>query len=127
MSDCIDENIYEEIHFEEETNNCSIYKALNKKTGNFCCLKIINKNQLKLGNYNFLLKQLKREEEINKLCNSENIVNFYNKFETQDNIVFELELCDTNLEEYLYYNGKFKEDKEFFKEIVLQLANALMH
>ena len=34
---------YEDLHFEEETNNIIIYKAKNKKTGIYCFLKVINK------------------------------------------------------------------------------------
>ena len=116
---------YEDILFEEETNNSIIYKAKNKKTGNYCFLKVINKEKLKLGDYDFLLKQIKREEQINNLCNSENIVNFYNKLETKKSIVFELEMCEINLNKYLYNNGALKRDLNLFKDIVLQLANAL--
>ena len=116
---------YEDILFEEETNNSIIYKAKNKKTGNYCFLKVINKEKLKLGDYDFLLKQIKREEQINNLCNSENIVNFYNKLETQESIIFELEMCEINLNKYLSDNRALKGDKNLFKDIVLQLANAL--
>ena len=57
-----------------------------------------------------MMEQLYREEEITKLCKSEYTVNFYRKLETEDNIIFELEYCDTNLLEYLNENGEGLEE-----------------
>ena len=116
---------YDEIMFEDETNLSIIYKAINKKDQRFCCLKAINKEKLKLLDYNFLLKRLKKEEEITKLCNSENTVNFYRKLETENSIIFELEACDNNLKNYLEDSGELEQEIHFFKDIVLGVAKAL--
>jgi len=118
-------NEYEECSLKEETNLGYIYNAYNKKARRDCCLKIISKKQLQLGDYDFLLEQLNREEKITNLCNSENTVHFYRKLETKDNIIFELEYCEDNLNNYLLENGELKGDLELFKNIIISLAKAL--
>jgi len=118
-------NEYEECSLKEETNLGFIYNAYNKKAGRDCCLKIISKKQLQLGDYDFLLEQLNREEKITNLCNSENTVHFYRKLETKDNIIFELEYCEDNLNNYLLENGELKENLKLFKNIIISLAKAL--
>ena len=118
-------NEYEDCSMKEETNLGFIYNAYNKKAGRDCCLKIISKKQLQLGDYDFLLEQLDREEKISNLCNSENTVNFYRRLETKDNIIFELEYCEDNINNYLLENGEFKGNLELFKNIVISLAKAL--
>ena len=118
-------NEYEECSLKEETNLGFIYNAYNKKAGRDCCLKIISKKQLQLGDYDFLLEQLNREEKITNLCNSENTVHFYRRLETKDNIIFELEYCEDNLNNYLLENGELKGNLELFKNIIISLAKAL--
>ena len=118
---------YEDIINEDQnvSNMSKIYTAYNKKTNTSCCLKVISKEKLKTQDYNFLLERLKKEQEIQTLCNSKNTVNFYKRLETDDNIIFELEYCDDNLNNYLQENGKLSRDKKFFKEIVISIAKAL--
>ena len=118
-------NEYEDCSLKEETNLGFIYNAYNKKASRECCLKIINKKQLQLGDYDFLLEQLDREEKITNLCNSENTVNFYRRLETKDNIIFELEYCEDNLNNYFLENGELKGNLKLFKNIVISLAKAL--
>ena len=118
-------NEYKECSLKEETNLGFIYNAYNKKAGRDCCLKIISKKQLQLGDYDFLLEQLNREEKITNLCNSENTVHFYRRLETKDNIIFELEYCEDNLNNYLLENGELKGNLELFKNIIISLAKAL--
>mgnify|MGYP002624701079 CR=1 FL=1 len=78
---------------------------------------------IQLGDYDFLLEQLDREEKISKLCKSEYTVKFYRKLETKDNIIFELECCEDNLNNYLLENGELK--GKAFKNIIISLAKAL--
>jgi len=101
-----------------------IYIAFNTITKRDCVLKIINKNRSKLG-INSLIAQIKREKEITSLCNSEYTVNFYRKLETEDHIIFEFESFETTALQYLYDNGELREQLNFFKYIVQQMANAL--
>ena len=117
---------YEDIYLADENNYYKIYSAYNRKKEAGCKLKVINKNLLKLGNYDFLIEQIKREEEITKLCKSEYIVNLYRKFETQNNIIFEYEYCECNLLDYFNDNGTLERDKGLFKEIVFSVSNALL-
>ena len=102
-----------------------VYKAYNNKSQRYSCLKIINKKELESGDYDFLLEQIYKEEKITKLCNSENTVNFYQKIEIEDNIIFELELCDIDLGEYIKTYGGMENDIEFYKDIILQLTKSL--
>ena len=118
-------NDYEDLYFVDETNTSTIYRGYNKLYDRDCYLKVISKKQLKLDDYDLRLEQLKREEEITKLCNSENIINFYRRIETEDNIIFELEYCEDDLKTYLDENGELENKKEFFKKIVISLAKAL--
>ena len=127
MKDILGENFndYEDFIEVNETNQGIIYKAFNKKTQKDCCLKIINKKQLELGDYDFLLEQINREEEITKLCNSEYTVNFYKRIENDEYIIFELENCDTDLKDYLEDNGDLSNDIDLFKEIIISISKAL--
>ena len=116
---------YEDISSENETNMSSLYSAFNTITNKECYLKVISKEKLKTMDYDFLLERLRQEEEITKLCNSENTVNFYRKLETENHIIFELEYCNDNLNNYFMNNGELLYDKKFFKQIVRDLAKAL--
>ena len=114
-----------DIKFFDETNTFKIYKAFKKIENKEVILKIINKNQLKLGDYDFLLEQIKNEEEINKLCECENIVNLIRKFEIENNIIFEFEPYTKNLMKYLKEKGDLRRNIDMFKNLVLSLAKSL--
>ena len=118
---------YEEIVNDDknETGMSKIYSAYNKKTHTECCLKVISKEKLKIQNYDYLLERLQKEQDLQTLCNSKNTVNFYRRLETEDNIIFELEYCEDNLNNYLQENGELSRDKKLFKEIVISIAKAL--
>ena len=117
---------YEDIFNVDESNISKIFRGFNKKEGREICLKVIDKKQIELGDYDFILEQIKREEEITKLCKSENIINFYQKLETQNSIIFELEYYSQNIMEYISNNGELRREPENFKNIILSLANALL-
>ena len=117
---------YSDICFQSKTNISEIYEAINKKDDRQCCLKIIKKKELQKADYDFHLERLKREEEIMELCNSDNIVKCYRKLENDNSIIYELEYCEQDLQQYLSENGELKREKDFFKQIVLDLAKALM-
>ena len=117
---------YNDIFLHEETNFSKIYRCENKETKQLVCLKVIDKNKLKLGDYNYLLEQIKREEEIMKLCKSQSIVQFYRKHENENIIIFELEYLEEDLANYLFENGELEKEIDFFKNIVISLAKALL-
>ncbi len=110
---------------EADTNTRKIYKGLNSKNKRPCILKIISKKQLLLGDYDFLNQQINREEEINKICKSENIIEFYRRLDTKDNIIFELEYCESDLKSYFLSKESLAKDLFFFKKIVISIAKAL--
>jgi len=116
---------YKDIFFVEGSNNSQIFSAFNITNKRGCILKVINKEKLKLGNYTFLKKQLKREEEITIVCGSEYTINLYRKIETNDDIIFELEYFENSIYKYICEEGPLSGNLELFKYIVLQIANAL--
>ena len=116
---------YEEIRCIEETNIGKIYEAFNVKSDRDCNLKVIDRKKLEYGDYDFLLEQVNNEEKFIKLCNSQNTVNFYRRFEYQEYIIYELESCSENLRTYVDNNGELQNEKAFFKKIVLDIAKAL--
>ena len=116
---------YQDIIFEQESSNNKIFSAYNIINQRSCALKVISKEKLKLGDYTFLKNQLKREEELTAICNSEYTVNLYRKLETTDYIIFELEFFEDSIYDYFRENGPLNRDLNFYKYIVQQLANAL--
>ena len=120
-------NDYEHVmKIEKETTSLSeTYQAFNKKKQTRCCLKIISKEKLKIQDYDFLRERIEKEQEIQILCNSENTINFFRKFETEKSIIFELEYYEQNLYNFLNENGELKYKLTLFKNIVISVAKAL--
>ena len=102
-----------------------ILKAINIKEYRNVSLKVYNKNKLKKGDYDYFIEQIKREEEIIKLCKCENILNIYRKIETNDYIIFEMESWDKNLADYMKEIGGFQNEMKIFGKIILGIATAL--
>ena len=119
---------YDDINNKEEiseTNNAQFYEAYNKKFNRNCILKVIDKKILENGDFDFLMEQINNEEKFTKICSSENTVNFYRRLENQEYVVFELESCSQDLSHYISDNGELKNEKTFFKQIILDIAKAL--
>ena len=125
-------NNYEDIHeddddedeFEGRDDN-QIYRAHNVIRKQNCILKVINKKDLWEGDFDLLMKHIKNEENIAKLCKSENILNLIQKLETENNLIFEYEDYKHNLMSYLRANGELEFKPNFFKKIVISMAKAL--
>ena len=92
---------YEDYIKDFETDMTIIYHAYNKINKNYICLKVIDKKQLELGEYDFHIERLSREEKITKLCNSENTINLFRKIENDNYIIFELEYFENTLRKYI--------------------------
>ena len=118
-------NNYEDVSEIEVTQYGKIYSAFNKKENRKCCLKIISKDQLKMGDYNYLLERVNREEQLTKICKSKNVVELYQRFENENNIIFELEYCPINLTQYINSKGELEDNIAFMKRIILGIGNAL--
>jgi len=116
---------YKNVNLVEESNNNKIFSAFNDIYKRYCILKVINKEKLKLGDYTFLKRQIKREEELALSCNSEYTVNLYRKIETNEDIIFELEYFENSIYEYVRENGPIGRNLILFKYIVQILALAL--
>ena len=120
-------NNYNILAKKDETNLSKIYKAFNKVSNREVILKVIDKEMLKKGDYDFLLEQVNKEGEITKLCNSEYTINLYGKLETQRYIIYELEYVEFNLRRLI---DKEKTEKSGyminnFKQIVLGICRGL--
>lgn len=124
---------YEDIHEDddededgfEERDDSQVYRAYNIIRNQKCILKIINKKDLLEGDFDLLMEHIKNEENIAKLCKSENILNLIQKLETENNLIFEYEDYKHNLMSYLRANGEFEFKQDFFKKIVISMAKAL--
>ena len=102
-----------------------IYQAKNIKDKKKVCLKVYDKKMLELGDYDYFLEQIKREEEIIKICKSKHIVNIYKKLETQNNIIFEMEFVNEDLSTYIRNRSFNLIDIEDFIEILNGITEAL--
>ena len=119
---------YEEIISNEETQFSKIYSAYNKIQKRPCFLKVINKEEMNKGDYDFLLEKINREEQLTKICQCKNVVQLYQKLETDKYFIFELEYCQSNIIEGIInkYGGIAGEsNKNFLRQIILDLARAL--
>ena len=95
----------------------NIYKALNKKTNSYVAIKEIDKIR-----YNQLTNEIFKEAEIMNIIKSENSVNFKDKIDTKDYFYIIMDLCITNLEDYI----KSRENEitiNEIKEVLIQLNN----
>ena len=118
---------YEDINYNDEiyeTNKEKYYELYNKKFDRSSILKVINKKKLEDDDFDFLMEQINNEEKFTKICHSQNTVNFYRRLENQEYIVFELEYCSENLSQFINENGELKDDKTFFKQIILDISKA---
>ena len=115
---------YEDIFLEKTIDNSFIFFAYNKKNNYNCFLRVIDKEKIKSSNYELILEQIKREEEITKICKSDYIVKLNQKYETEGYIIFEYEYCEEDFEQYLMSEGEC-ENNDFFKEVILSLGKAL--
>ena len=95
-----------------------IYKAFDKKNKRFCALKIIDTKLIDKSNEkDYLLNMIMHEIKIMKLCKSANFVEIYDFFQTKDSFVIVMELCDTDLENYI---KDYKNKNEYIKISIIQ-------
>ena len=121
-----------------------VYKALIKNTDEKRAIKIINKNKIR-ENFKKEYYKVPKEEDMkpyfealkNEITfmkimegdnnENENTVKFYEHFEYYDRFVIVMELCDTNLLDFLSVRDNFKVEE--IREILTQLNKAfkIMH
>ena len=121
-------NNYEEVIKIEETQLSKIYSAYNIHQQRACYLKTISKEQMKKGDYDYLLEKINREEQLTQLCQCKNVVQLYQKFETELYYIFELEYCENNISEGIInkYGGMEGEgNRKFLRQIILDIAKGL--
>ena len=121
-------NNYEEVVKFEETQMSTIYSAYNIYQQRACYLKTISKEQMKKGDYDYLLEKINREEQLTQLCQCKNVVQLYQKFETELYYIFELEYCENNISEGIInkYGGMEGEgNRKFLRQIILDIAKGL--
>ena len=119
---------YEDVIKLEETQMSKIYSAYNLYQKRACYLKTISKEQMKKGDYDYLLEKINREEQLTQLCQCKNVVQLYQKLETEHYYIFELEYCENNIYEGIInkYGGMEGEgNKIFLRQIILDIAKGL--
>jgi len=102
-----------------------ICKARNIKEKRNVCLKVYDKAKLELGNYDYFMEQIKREEEIINLCKSEYVIKIYKKLETHNYIIFEMEYFDSDLNKYIKKRDNSTINMDDFTEILHGITEAL--
>ena len=117
-------NNYKIIKFVNKSNISKIYHAENIKEKRSCLLKVIEKKKLE-NNYKEFIEQINREEEILKLCKSYYVINLYQKIETKNYIIFELEYCGIDLSTYIKEKGPLKKNIQKFKVVLGGVSKAL--
>ena len=114
---------------------CIVYKGKLKNSNEYRALKIFNKIDIKYNipinanveeYFNKFMKDILNEIEIMKMCNLNdnniNSVKFYEYFDTENEFVIVMELCDNNLKNILKEKkGGFNENE--IKDIIQQLNN----
>ena len=116
---------YENIFPEEDFNLGKSFKASLKGTEKKVFLFLYDKNLLKKSKYDYLLKQIKREIELSKLCANEHILKVNRKLESENAILLEYEDYFMNLMNYKQGELKGIKDQEFFIKLVKELAEVL--
>ena len=115
-----------------------VYKAKNKNIGKTRAIKVINKQTIKstlnskyIGqsekiekDYKKIIEKFKTEVNCMKLCgrNNPNSVKFYRNFETENEFVIVMELCDSNLMNYLQNRREPLNLSEIY-DFLIQLNN----
>ena len=117
--------IFKKIDLVEENILSKTYKVYDIPNEREIYLKIIVKNYLKKGNYDYLLDRINKEEEITNLCSSDNILKIYKRLETKESIIFVSEIFDMNLMDYIEKNGPLKNNFQFFLDIVIALIKVI--
>ena len=98
----------------------TVYSAVDTRNNKKVAIKEIIKNNID-SNYDYVLKCFKREIEINKICKSPNIPQFYGSFESEHTIGMIVELCDETFSNYM---EKCTENLYIFQQFVIKLNNA---
>ena len=119
------EEYYEDIYFDEDFNLGKFFKAVLKDSKKEVYLKIYSKELLKKSKYDYLLKQIQREVDLANLCKSDHILRVNRKLESENAILLEYEGFDISLTKYIDNKGELSNDKEFFKKIIIEIAEAL--
>ena len=107
-------NEYRIIKCINKSNISKIYQAENIFEKRKVYLKVIEKSKLSKYCKEFM-EQIKREEKILKLCKSQYIINLYEKIETKNYIIFELEFCGKDLSTYIKEEGPLKKILNYLK------------
>ncbi len=98
----------------------TIYSATDIRNNKKVAIKEIFKTEI-YSNYDYVLKCFKREIEINKICKSPNITQFYESFESDKVIGLIVELCDGTFNHYM---KEFTENLYLFQQFLIKLNNA---
>ena len=111
-----------------------VYKAKDKKTDELRAIKFIDKERIKYNlrnenNSNDIEEKFKEfqinflnEIKLMKVCENENSIKYYEYYNTNENFIIIMELCDTNLQSVLNERPSAFNEGEI-REILNQLNN----
>ena len=118
-------NQFKDLYLLDKKEYHYTYDAIEIQSDRPVFLKVYDKKLIEDGPKDLLLSQIKREEELTKLCKCENVIDLYYKLETDLCIIFVFEKCEEeNLENYSF--GKTKDNyQKYFIKIVRSIANAI--
>jgi len=103
----------------------TVYKAFDIINNRECALKIFRKYDIEEGNKKkYLINSILMEIEMMKKLKCKNVVELYNAFETKENYILVMELCDTDLNRYIHNYKEHQDILVFIHDIFLELNNA---
>ena len=118
-------NNYKIIKLVNKSNISKIYQAENIKEKRKVNLKVVEKKKLQ-DNYDSFIEQLKREEKILKLLRIfKNIINLYQKIETNNYIIFEFEDYGDDLSTFIKEKGPLKKNIILFKDVLKGISHSV--
>ena len=118
-------NKFKDIYLLDKKEYLYTFDAIEIQLDRPVFLKVYDLKLIEDGPKDLLLNQIKREEELIKLCKCENVIELYYTLDTDVSIIFVFEKCEEeNLENYSF--GKTKENyKKYFIKIVRSIANVI--
>ena len=104
-----------------------VFKGFDKKCERNCALKLFDLEGIENGNKSdYFYETIEKEIMILKECKCNNVVELYDYFITEEHYVLVLELCDNDLQTFVYDNKEYQGNLNFIQNIFIELNNAFI-
>lgn len=120
------DKIFNNVILIDENKISKYYKAFNVLNIKDVCLKVINLEELKHGDYDTYMNQMKKEEKIIKLIESPHIMKIKNKYKNSNYIIYESEYFEMTLEKFIKNNENLNKKNIIFSKVLKGIGNALV-